>query len=292
MTGHRHLVPFESLNDRLSLSCPYFVDVVEPLPGQSSRNAMPWSRLFLVAADTAPGSAVTSLTARGAQRAVRLDAGTIAFMPPNLRLQFDFTPGLRMLAFHFRLDLAPGCDAFAGRRDLGARTGEGAVVADAYAAVRRLDADGGLEPVARLRGLLLTLASGFLGRDPVDLRRRLAAQGRFAAVLAHLDRACSAGLRVDACARLLGTSREHFAREFRRHLGLSPREHLQRLLVDRACGALLAGDKVVDAARALGFASEFAFSRFFKRRTGLSPTAFKAVAVGAPTPGRPAPAAR
>jgi AraC-like DNA-binding protein len=61
---------------------------------------------------------------------------------------------------------------------------------------------------------------------------------------------------------------------------IPPQEHLHRRLVQRACSGLLAGERVKDTAEALGFTSEFYFSRFFKARTGIAPRDFARVARG------------
>ncbi len=269
--GHRHLRTIEQAGDLVGLSCPYVVDVEQAPPGIHNRNRLPFSRLFLITAADGAHDRVTL-----GRRAWPLTPGTVLFMPPDQLLQFDFTTGMRMLAFHFRLDWAPGCDAFADVEACAAFTDRG-LVREASRLLAEADAFAG---VAGLRGLLLTTAARFARIDARTLTHRLAARGRFAQVIDRLDRA-DARMRVADLAASMGLGREHFTREFRRHLGMSPMRWLHRRLVQRASAALIAGARVKAVADELGFSDEYYFSRFFKARTGHAPSALRASVLAA-----------
>jgi AraC-like DNA-binding protein len=270
MPEHKHLHWFEHHHHLLRLVCHYVVDVDGP--EIHSRNAMPWSRLFLIGSHSpCRSSRVTDIAGRGRERSIALAPGAVVFMPPGRLLGFDFTAQMRMLAFHFRLELAPGQDVFAGRSACAARHDRAHLVDAAYAAVR---GPHHLGTVTSLRGLLLTLAADFLDGDLEEVRRRQSGRRRFAEALDHIEANCRADLRVADLAELMGLGREHFTRQFRRDHGQSPKDYLAERLLERACARLLAGERVGDVATALGFASPFYFSRFFKGRTGVSPRAF------------------
>jgi AraC-like DNA-binding protein len=270
MPEHKHLPWFEHHHSLLRLVCHYVVDVDGP--EMHNRNAMPWSRLFLIGSHSArAGSSVTDIAARGKQRVFPLTPGAVLFMPPGRLLGFDFSADMRMLAFHLRLEVIPGHDIFSGRSGCAIRHDRAALVDEAYAVVRGSHHIG---TVTRLRGLLLALTSDFLDGDLAELQRHQASRHRFAEVLQYIEANCRADLRVADFAALMGMSREHFAREFRHHLGISPKDFLSERIVERACARLLAGEGVGETAQALGFASPFYFSRFFKSRTGSSPSAF------------------
>lgn len=262
MTAHRRIADFERWGDRLLLTCPYVVDVDQAPPGIRSRNTIPLTRLFAMDPDAADG--LGAVTDRAQRRRWALRPGGILLLPPERAYAFDFAPGMRMAACHFRLESAPGCDVFAhghprwrdDRPDLAAELG------------RAARAGGGFAAAVAFRGLLLQAAALFIAGAPP-------APGRYAATLARIEERCRADLPVTALAAELGVGREHFARGFRRALGVSPREHLHRRLTQRACLLLLAGRKVKEAAAELGFSSEFVFSRFFRRRTGQPPSAYR-----------------
>lgn len=270
MPGHHHQHWFEHHHGLLRLACYYFVDVEGP--EIHSRNALPWSRLFLVKAQSpASGSRVTDLAARGRERIFKLTPGAVLFMPPGRLLGFDFSSELRMLAFHFRLEVSAGQDLLASCDRCSIRHDRSHFVNAAYAA---LDGPHHLGAVTLMRGLLLALASDFLVGDLEVLGRQRANRTRFAPVLEHIDAHCRADLRIADLATLMDMGREHFTRQFRQHLGISPKSYLGEQVLERACARLLSGERVGEVASALGFASPFYFSRFFKARTGVSPKQF------------------
>lgn len=262
MTGHRHLAALERIGDRLALSCPYIVDVVQAPPGIRSRNTIPLTRLFALSPAAQPDLGLVSDTAT--RRAWPLLPGGFLLLPPERTYGFDFAPGLRLVACHFRLESAPGCDVFA-QRQVAWRSDRPEL---AHALVAAAQAGDDLGAATRFRGLLLQAIGLFLAAEPP-------APGRFAPVLAEIERRCRADLAVTALAALAGVGREHFTRSFRQRLGISPREHLHRRLTQRACLRLLAGIRVKEVAEELGFSSEFVFSRFFKRRTGSPPRDYR-----------------
>lgn len=261
---HRHLTTFESRNDHLQLSCPYFVDVDQAAPGVDDVNRLPWSRLYLMDPDGPTGDdTVTDMLLR---RRHRLVPGSILLLPPDRLYGFRFSPGMRMLAYHFRLEWAPGCDVFATSERWQTIEDGSMLVRHAYQALAA--GEEALGSIARLRGLLLHIAGCFITDPPLP-------STRIRSVLQRIEESCRADLSLDDLAGELGLRRETLSRQFRSEVGLTLQEHLHRRLVQLAAPRLLAGERVKDVAERLGFTSEFYFSRFFKRRTGSAPRDFR-----------------
>jgi AraC family transcriptional regulator len=81
---------------------------------------------------------------------------------------------------------------------------------------------------------------------------------------------------LDALARSAGLSLFHLHRVFARAAGETPKQYTLRLRVDRAAALLLTTrESVLRIALDCGFQSHEAFSRAFKRRFGMSPTAYR-----------------
>ena len=72
----------------------------------------------------------------------------------------------------------------------------------------------------------------------------------------------------------------HFARVFRRHAGSAPGDYLRRRRVHRAIPLLLAGRTLARSAASLGFTDESHLHRSFVRELGLTPGAFRRLALG------------
>jgi AraC-like DNA-binding protein len=77
-------------------------------------------------------------------------------------------------------------------------------------------------------------------------------------------------------ARFLGYSEKYSSEFFQLQMGTSFSHYLKQLRIMKA-KHMLTGDgaSVTHVAEALGFSDSFAFSHFFKRAVGCSPTAFR-----------------
>lgn len=83
-------------------------------------------------------------------------------------------------------------------------------------------------------------------------------------------------LRVAALARAAGMSRAVFTRRFVRATGFSPLRFLHTLRLERAAQLLVETDLcLAQIAAQVGYVSEFAFSRAFKRHRGVPPSIFR-----------------
>lgn len=81
---------------------------------------------------------------------------------------------------------------------------------------------------------------------------------------------------VAALAKAAGLSRAAFARRFLAELGVPPLRYLAELRMERAARLLAEGDaSLAHIAAEIGYESEFAFSRAFKRHTGEAPGVYR-----------------
>ena len=81
---------------------------------------------------------------------------------------------------------------------------------------------------------------------------------------------------VTALAKLASMGETTFRKQFRKEVGSSPHDYIQRRRIVEAKRLLLQPDKsIIDVAMELGFSSSQYFATVFKRKTGLSPKQFR-----------------
>ena len=101
---------------------------------------------------------------------------------------------------------------------------------------------------------------------PEELRR----------LLVHVDRGFQLGPTVADLGRLIGRSRSHVLKLFRRHLGVSAKEHIVRRQLAEARALLLSSTLPVgEVGSKVGQADPYHFSKLFRRHVGLSPREFR-----------------
>jgi AraC-like DNA-binding protein len=130
--------------------------------------------------------------------------------------------------------------------------------------------------VSLLTGLLMdidqvivrsTSSSGTLGHH-----RRLVLE-----IASKISDAPRIAPRVGELARRAGYTADHFARVFRAVIGLTPKQFIVEARLNRARQMLLESTMSVgQIADELGYEDIFSFSRQFKERTGVTPTAYRA----------------
>lgn len=95
----------------------------------------------------------------------------------------------------------------------------------------------------------------------------LAAQVKF-----YLDAKYTEKLRIDDLADRFGVHPNHLSRAFRERYGVSPKQYLQALKLEKASLMLTSTDTPVALiAESLGFDDQHAFSKLFKKYWGVSP---------------------
>lgn len=171
----------------------------------------------------------------------------LAALPPMIHLRAEAPGSVRMQPL-IEFAIAELRDNAKGMRGVLLRLAELMFV---EVVRRQLEAAAG-EPVGWLAGL----------HDPVVARALAALHGEPAR---HWT--------LDALAVQAGTSRSVLAERFMRFVGQPPMQYLTRWRMQLATHELAQpGSKLIAVAQAVGYESEAAFSRAFKRATGLTPT--------------------
>lgn len=135
-----------------------------------------------------------------------------------------------------------------------------------------------------LSGLMVAVLERFtawreVGTSLRELARRSSPDHRVRRAISRMREAPGRLDGIDAIARDAGLSRAHFYRLFEQSTGAPPHVFLNGIRVERAVAALVQEhDSLATIAADLGFAAPGHFSRFFRDHSGVSPSAFRALA--------------
>ena len=107
-------------------------------------------------------------------------------------------------------------------------------------------------------------------------------------LLVHVERGFHLGPRIEEMAALVGRSRSHVLKLFRRHLGVSAKGHVIGRQLQEARELLLSTTlAVAEIGKAVGLSDPYHFSKLFRRHVGLSPREFRAQHGPFSTPPKP-----
>ncbi len=220
-----------------------------------------------------------------------LSAGTALLVPPHTSSEGTHDPNdpLRcyVLTFDFRVLGAGAPGSLAALPPL-LRLGPGRwqeAVQSAEAVYRALE-EGGPGHALRASGAMAQLVAllwrdaaeqGALGRPgPSFTGAGGSGVARLAPAIAYIGTHYAERITLQQLADLAHLSPAYFSSTFRRYMGLSPIQYLQRVRLARA-KALLADERlsVAAVAAAIGFHDPFYFSRAFRRGEGISPTHYR-----------------
>ncbi|WP_369637679.1 GlxA family transcriptional regulator [Nocardia sp. JMUB6875] len=145
-------------------------------------------------------------------------------------------------------------------------------------ALSLVETDHGAETASRIAKYLVVFLhrpggqSQFSVRASVNAPRTGALRTVLDAVVADL----SADHRLSAMAARAAISPRHLTRLFRRELGMSPGQYLERVRIEAAQAQLSGGsDGVATIARRCGFGSEESMRRIFQKALGVTPSDYR-----------------
>jgi AraC-like DNA-binding protein len=126
------------------------------------------------------------------------------------------------------------------------------------------------DPAGKIIGVM-GLVKSFRGQFANSPEKR----GIEAAVL-HIHQHYNTKIAIAEVARVAGQSPRQLLRHFRQTFGMSVQDFVIRTRVQAASDALLSSDQNMgEIAQAVGFYDQAAFSRLFKKHTGLTPMAYR-----------------
>ncbi|NSW90901.1 MAG: helix-turn-helix transcriptional regulator [Firmicutes bacterium] len=95
-------------------------------------------------------------------------------------------------------------------------------------------------------------------------------------VLRYIENNISCDLTIEQLAKMASFHPNYFIRFFKKHMGNSPINYINRIRMEKAKDLLIIKDmNITEIAYAIGFNDVYHFSKAFKKYTGFSPTEFR-----------------
>jgi len=131
-----------------------------------------------------------------------------------------------------------------------------------------------LESAGYLRALLAAYGAAAAAQDAGE-RRSSDIERQIAQAVRLLSTNYAQPISIDRLSRSFGYHRTHFSAMFKRSVGLSPKQYLLKIRMERAAALLMTTLPVEQIASSVGFGDPLYFSKQFRRWSGMSPTDYR-----------------
>ncbi|MFA6948733.1 MAG: AraC family transcriptional regulator [Eubacteriales bacterium] len=217
------------------------------------------------------------LSPRGeVERVFRLTAGSVYIIPCGNVYNLYTDNGFSKYFLHFNLIMNDGCDLFCGVRSILKQPFDAARWQSVFS-----DGTDEMFSVMKAKSLAYESVVSILENEGAELLHdRLYSISHYPpevlAAASYIRSALSARITVNDIAHECGISGQILSRQFKKHLGVSPKKYVSDKLWENAGELLLSTDMTVkEIACELKFNDQYTFSKFFKAHCGHSPSEYK-----------------
>ena len=198
------------------------------------------------------------------------DLDSVCLIPSHTRVRYKIRDDHTFIAIHFNLTFLSGDDLFRTASTLFSwRDPE---LRHSLIELLKPENDT-IRGICRLKALLFDLCCR---RLPEIDERKHRAQEHWLPAIRFMQSHLNASLSVEEIAAACGMRSDLFSRKFKQDMGIPPKRFLENLLSRKLSEEMVSADlSIKELSSKYRFCSEFYFSNFFKRMTGISPLEFR-----------------
>jgi len=95
-------------------------------------------------------------------------------------------------------------------------------------------------------------------------------------VINYITNNLSKNININDLAELVYLHPNYFIKYFKKHMGSSPKNYMNKLRLEKAKELLLISElSIIDISKEIGYSDSCYFSKYFKKKTGFTPSEFR-----------------
>jgi AraC-like DNA-binding protein len=244
--------------------------VIGSYPCHVKKHSMTVNRLLMIFDDSGLEDSLIRDSSSGELFPMR--TGFLYFIPCNHEIDADLTENLFFVSLHFNLDLFYGFDVFNNYQHCIMIKNPELV----YEAKQLLEREDEIKTLCRINEIIFNLCVSLLPDRQAETQKKLVDWRKHERILNFVKKSGDAATTVAMLADMAGMRQDVFSRKFTRDMNITPKDFITNTLMRKASEMLLASDiNIRTVAENLNFSSEYYFSRFFKKHTGMAPKLFR-----------------
>lgn len=198
--------------------------------------------------------------------------GNVYLIPCDHTYSYCCTSHLVKFYIHFKIEILPGNDLFNNINSCLSRI----IDTNTINTLVKKAKSSNINDITWCKAFFLDVISNFIEPYENNMEKLVSAMIKYQSIFDLLKNTRPANVTVKQLAPVVGMSVSSLSKSFRQDTGITLKDFINNHIIQTSKEFLLLDNSSIkQVAYALGYTDEFYFSRFFKKRTGLSPKEYR-----------------